>query len=477
MISQLEPSISPKHRRLVISPLQTASAPRTIKSITSHHKPRLPPTTVLYQYTSMHSLPPEIIIRIGDYLPDKDLAHLAHVDTQLNLTLSHSLLKRSLEDKPPLVVKIPALLWAIQFGHTSLVKKIVSQPNFTIDDRHLEALHLVAEHGHADMVPILISAGYEVGHCLHTAASHGNHSVVTQLLNHGATMDQTVNGITVLVSAIQAPWTLWIKNGARIKTQQAGIRFLNLVEANAVSTIRVLLSHGAHLEVRTPDDEGNTPLHHAVLRCIGSVIDPRSGSGILRLLVDAGANLNARNNDDMTPLELSVFHPTACITSINFFLDIGISPNTVFRHGGSLLRNSMTCTIAALQIIQLLLDRGANTDDVDLLDFFFRQNEADPLFDKILTLLLIHGASFGDEASECFTYGARVGMLDAMKTVLETCPGIDLNTSVDPHGLRHGGTPLQFAISDGRADIVQFLVENGVKMSKEQKVQVQSMLG
>ncbi|KAL0634516.1 hypothetical protein Q9L58_006534 [Maublancomyces gigas] len=425
----------------------------------------------------MHSLPPEIISRIGDYLPDKDLAHLAQVDSHLSQTLSHSLLKRALEDKPPLVIKIPALLWAIQFGHTRLVKKIVSQPNYTIIDHHLEALDLVAEYGHADMVPILISAGYEIGQSLHTAANNGNHSVLTELLNHGATIHHTVNGMTTLVSAIHAPWTRWIKTGATIKTKEAAIKFVKLIEADAVSTIRVLLSHGAHSDICTPDHEGNTPLHHAVLRCIGSVNDLRAGSGILRLLVDSGASLTARNNDDMTPLEVSVFHPTACTTTINFFLDIGLSPNTEFRHGGSLLSNSLTCNIAALPIIQLLLDRGAYTDGVDLFDFFFRQNEADPLFDKILTLLLIHGASFGDEASRCFTYGARVGMLDAMKTVLETCPGIDINTSVDPHGLKPGGTPLQFAISYGRADIVQFLVESGVKVSKQQKAQVESMLG
>lgn len=188
-------------------------------------------------------------------------------------------------------------------------------------------------------------------------------------------------------------------------------------------------------------------------------------------------SLSARNSDNYTPLELSVSYPTACSTALTFFLDIGLSPNTKFIDGHSLLTNALICTDEALLVIQVLLDRGATTDDINLWYFFHDQDCPDPILEKILTLLLIHGASFGKRANECFTFAAMLGMLGVMKMVLETCPGIDLNTTVSQNDGVRVETPLQAAISDGRADILKFLVECGVEMSQLEKEQVDAMLG
>lgn len=424
----------------------------------------------------MLSLPDEIIIRIGNYLPDKDMAHLAQVDSRLSQTLSDSLFKRASEDQPPPVVKIPALLWAIHFGHTSLVKRIISQPNFRTYNQY-GALDLATKLGHADMIPILISAGYEIGHSLHTAAINGHDSTVSQLLKHGAPIHQIYQDMTPLVSAIYAPWTIWKSTPSKGIAAKDGPLLVQEIEEKAVATIQILLNNGAQSQIRTVDAQGNTPLHHAVFSCVNFAVDRWVGSGILRLLVQAGASLTARNQNNFTPLELAVCYPTASSTALNFFLDIGLSPNTKFEDGRSLLSNAVICHDKGLRVIQVLLNRGATTDDVNLLEFFYDQEYPDPLFDKILILLLIHGATFGDEASQCFTYAARLGMLDVMKTVLETCPGIDLSTSVDRNGSMQGGTPLQLAISGGRADIVKFLVERGVEISKLEREQVEAMLG
>ncbi|KAL0634208.1 hypothetical protein Q9L58_006884 [Maublancomyces gigas] len=130
--------------------------------------------------------------------------------------------------------------------------------------------------------------------------------------------------------------------------------------------------------------------------------------------------------------------------------------------------------------MELLHQRGANADEVDLWDFFYDSDDEGPvLFDKILTLFLIHGASFGDHtnASECFSYAAMRGMLEVMKVVLEKCPGIDINTKVHQNSGSRVGTPLQLAISSKRADISEYLVGRGVKMWNMEEKRVAKILG
>lgn len=435
--------------------------------------------------TTMLSLSNEIITRIGDYLPDTDLAHLVQANQYLNQILSRSLLQRALEEQPPPVVKIHALLWAIHYGHTSLVKTILSQPNFTRYCGGIyDALYLAAELGHAEMIPLLIAAGYSVQgdyakSPLHIAALGGHASVVAVLLDHGADiLKKDSKGRTVLLCAIEAPGIVWTKMAPKRISEDDKIALIKLIEAKAVDTIEVLLARGAHVQVRMADERGNTPLHHAAFRCLDSASDLRVGTGILHLLVQAGASLTARNENHLTPFELVVEYSTHCPTAVTFFLDIGLSPNTKDYTGASLLSNTVLCDEGAFRVMEVLLDRGANAEDIELWDLFHDAQDPDPvLFDKMLNLLLINGATFDDKtASECFSYAAMFGMLDVMKVVLETHP-VDINTRVSENGGSREGTPLSLAISDQRADILEYLVKHGVRMSTQEKQEVAGILG
>lgn len=421
--------------------------------------------------TNILSLPSELITGVAVYLPDKDLAHLAQTSSSLNLILSRPLLARALEDQPPPVIKVHALLWAINHGHTSLVETIVSQPNFTIYGRGgtQNALVLAAELGHSDMIPVLIATGYDVSWSgskspLRAAVENAHPTAVTQLLNYGAQVNKKdENGRTVLGSAIGAPWIIWRKTAPVGISDNDNLHLIREIEARVVTTIKVLLDRGAQLDQR--DDRGNTLLHLAVLECLDSPLDLRVGTSILRLLVEAGCSLSARNLDYNTPVELAVSYPTRCSTALAFFLDQGVSPNTKTGSGTSLLQYAVTCYQDALPIMQVLLDRGAAAKDFNLLRFLQVSGSPDPvLFGRILTLLLTHGATFGEDGSTCFTYAAMHGMLDVMKVVLETCPGIDINTRVCGGHYYQPRAPLEIAIADNRDDIIQFLLASGLEM-------------
>ncbi len=84
---------------------------------------------------------------------------------------------------------------------------------------------------------------------------------------------------------------------------ERGITALHVAaSANRVGAIRLLLEHGANLEAR--DDRGKTPLIWA--------LEHRSDVAI-PVLLDAGADVTARDNEGMTPL-LALLHSGSVIT-------------------------------------------------------------------------------------------------------------------------------------------------------------------
>jgi ankyrin repeat protein len=58
-----------------------------------------------------------------------------------------------------------------------------------------------------------------------------------------------------------------------------------------------------------PNDSGNTPLHEAFASSGGAIPDRDKNTAVIRLLLDAGADSNARNQADETPLMMAGRHP------------------------------------------------------------------------------------------------------------------------------------------------------------------------
>lgn len=300
---------------------------------------------------------------------------------------------------------------------------------------------------------------------------------MTELLNHGADIYKKYNHKTALICAIHAPWELLEKMVGNGISERDELELLQTIEAKVVTTIQVLLNRGGYAQLSVLDSHGDTPLHHAVIFCPHSTLDIRAGSGILNQLVQAGSSLTAQNTHHDTPVDLAVDATAGSRTALTYFLDIGLSPNTKSYWGKSLLSTALCCDEAALPIIEILLAKGARAEDISLHPLFRESENPDPVvFDNILTLLLIHGATFGEDASECFGYAALHGMLEIMKVIFEMCPRIDINTTVEEIGMARVGTALQLAIGDDRGDIVEYLVGLGVEMSTEEKMQVDMML-
>lgn len=130
----------------------------------------------------------------------------------------------------------------------------------------------------------------------------------------------------------------------------------------------------------------------------------------------------------------------------------------------SILEQCLYADPRALPTIEHLLARGAATDDIDMLSFFYLDYPDLDCLEKIVILLLIHSVQFGSNAASCFTLAASHGSLDVMKIVFET-GGVDINTPAEGEDSQMT-TALEVAIKRQRRDMLEFLVENRVEMAE-----------
>lgn len=435
------------------------------------------------------SLSAEMILQVGDSLGDRALAHFAQGNRYLRQVLSGMLRERAFQEKPARVVNIPALVWAIDYGHSALVRAIVTEPGFSRHDSKIRnALHEAAKLGNSTIITTLLEAGYPVnarkhgGEPLHLSAMNGHAAAVKLLLENGANVKaKNKKNKTAFELAIASPQQIFKshrKSAPGKLSRHDELQLRTKIVSQVVATLQVLVAHGAHNQISIADEDGNTPLHQAVSGCLATPLDLSVGTGVLEFLVQQGARVSARNKDDDTPMDLAALYETANITSLNFFLNLGGDPNSTDSLGQSLLSNAIYRTPESLPMVEFLLKRGARAEEVDLVGFFAVMEETDPVwFDKMLNLLLIYGASFGKEAWKCFTLAAIHGSLDGMKAVF-AAGRVDINVYIRENtGAHREGTPLELAIKMGRVDMVEFLVAKGVRISDEQIIQVEGILG
>lgn len=199
-------------------------------------------------------------------------------------------------------------------------------------------LHIAAREGNEDRVVSLIRQGYSVNHSdpdlvkpLHEACFHGRFQCVTLLLENGAEVNsRNIDGATPICDAASSGHSdivkLLIENGACVNPvlllssplHEAALRdqwhcIEILVEAGAnlnasdchfgtplhitanqgfVKSGVILLRAGANVNsVKTH----NTPLHEAAVK---------QDVEFISLLLEFGADINARNNKGLRPIDL-----------------------------------------------------------------------------------------------------------------------------------------------------------------------------
>lgn len=234
------------------------------------------------------------------------------------------------------------LLMAAEFGDLALVKLLVGRGGDVDQKRqHLTPVTLAARRGELEMVRFLRDRGAAL-------------SVVTWV--HLRDRRQ-------VESALARDPSL-----ARLRDELGTPILHHAAEALAPELVEILIERGA--QVAEADDNGETALHRVADTL---PTDPAAAARMAALLIDRGADVNARNWDDVTPLHQGVRRRN--LAGVEVLLARGADVNARDRGRGSTpLRRAVSGTGASgtagtaalmLPLARLLLEHGADPEARD----------------------------------------------------------------------------------------------------------------
>jgi len=320
------------------------------------------------------------------------------------------------------------LIAAVGHGDMKTVANILKRRPQRVNERDKllgwSPLYMAVQQNNEAMVTLLLEKGADPAQApssgetpLHVAAKRGELGIARQLLLKGAPIEaRTSAQYTPLLSALNGGAVqvaaLLLERGADPKARAAGgmttlhhaamLGSAELVQRilqcgvevsvatssgvtplhtaarfGRVDVVQLLLQHKAAVDVR--DKQGRTPLHHA---CEGSIrfmsiarfnAPPRRiphfvGSPVtVELLLRSGAQVNARDASEQTPLHLAAWHGYRDVVRV--LLDRGADPNARDKGGETPLHGTArgyelaldnvtqhTCNPA---VARMLVERGA----------------------------------------------------------------------------------------------------------------------
>ncbi len=206
--------------------------------------------------------------------------------------------KRLLGEVPTLVNSVQpdypresALALAVQHGHIDVVRLLIAggaNVHLRESTRGDTLAHEAAAHGHLDVLQLLLENGFSLegkddagATLLHAAASGSQPEIARYLISKGADVNAANFRRETPLHAVGDRAAFWLYDDEDIDDEAR----------RSVTTAKVLIDAGAKVNVKDNYDE--TPLHSAALAGL---------AGVAELLLEYGADVNARDFRDDTPL-------------------------------------------------------------------------------------------------------------------------------------------------------------------------------
>ena len=174
---------------------------------------------------------------------------------------------------------------------------------------------------------------------------------------------------------------------------------------------------------------------------------------LIRTLLDAGADVNARQVDGMTALHWAVYHDAAETAAL--LVRSGADVTVENRYGVPPL--SMAATNGNADIVTLLLDAGANANTTLRGGETVLMTAARTGNLGAVRALLAHGAdpnALEQRDQTALMWAAAEGHTAVVHALVEV--GADIHAT-----LKSGFTPMFFAVREGHIDVVHTLLEAG----------------
>ncbi len=196
-----------------------------------------------------------------------------------------------------------------------------------------------------------------------------------------------------------------------------------------------------HNQINKQDQEGNTPLHHAVIK---------GDKELISELVDQGAVINIKNRLGNTPLHMAIKEGKLSIAK--YLIDLHADADCINYHKETPLHFAARFNKDDLMV--MLLNNGATLEAID-------ENGHSPLHicalsgsDKAARILMDAGAEVNKASNNGVTpihIAAQKGFPELVNKLLEYHAAIDGQDD-------DGNTPLHLAAASGQVKIIKMLI-------------------
>ena len=348
--------------------------------------------------------------------------------------------------------------YAALFGLEGVLRSLRSAENVDINDSDGlfgNPLLAAVSNGHLPVVKFLLEAGANVNPrnhpstALHVAVACNQDKVLGELLQHGASLSDTVrDGSTCLHFAARRGHAevarILTENGADISsTDQNGYTPLHIAAYRGSTEVaRYLLDRGADPTARSNDR--CTPLHNAAF----------SGNHeVAKLLCNSATDIAASDNDDNAPLHLAAWN--GHYKTVRLLLDSGADVSQPGQYGRTPL--ALASADGDPEVVKLLVEFGADMSTFDEFGDTPLNEASDGGHTEVVKLLVELGAdlltSDDNEYSPLHSASWR-GHTETVKVLVEAGAAIS-----SPN--QKGETPLYLASFKGHVETVKLLIEAG----------------
>jgi len=345
------------------------------------------------------------------------------------------------------------LIFAVKQGSFIISKLLLeagADPNIRDWHRGQSALSLAAERGQGKTVELLLGHNAAVGLAddqgivpLEYALRNDNEDIARQMAERSA-REESTDVDHVLSTAI----TRLRVNEAEPSAAGRGNDSTTLLEASrngCLDQVREVLERNVDMDIDIKDENGRTPLWFVAgttdLKVAKTLLDrgadvntaddgeltplmiaaEQGCEEIGTLLLERGANLHAHCKDGWTSLHTAATH--GHVGLVRKLLDAGADPDVLIE-GEHLTPLGSAARHDQLAVVELLLARGAspNKDGQTLRNAVTRDRTLFPEGDKLVQLLVLHGADVFDESfsdEKPLVWAAEYGLEDIVELFLQ----------------------------------------------------------
>ncbi|KAI1737169.1 ankyrin repeat-containing domain protein [Xylaria scruposa] len=316
------------------------------------------------------------------------------------------------------------LLWALGKGHKAVSQQLLDKgADINVkqkDNRYRTPLIWAAEEGHEAAVQLLLDKGADIeakdndSRTPLLLAVKNKHEAIVQLL-----LDKGAN-IEVKDELSRTPLLTAVENGHKAVDHYNRIPLLLAVENKHEAIMQLLLDKGADIEAK--GYYGRTPLLLAI---------ENGHEAVVRQLLNKGADIDTTDDDESkTPLTWAAEHGHKAISGTPLVYAAGNGHEAVSVYDCSRTPLANATSNGHEAIVQLLLNKGADTDAKD------------------------------DDSWTPLIYAAGYGHKAIVQLLLDKGADVDAEDN-------DGQTPLSRAAENGHKAIVQLLLDKGADVDAE----------